>query len=318
MMPYDIDVVIPTFNYSKYLLYAVKSVENQTVKPKSIIIVDDGSTDDTEEIITSYNSSIPIGYLKKNNGGLSSARNAGIIYSNSTYIGFLDSDDYWLPQKLEEQLKLFNLTNTDELGLVYCDFEYIDEDGLVILNKAKNEIDIDCRGYCFNKLLMGNKINGSASATILKRKCFEKVGLFDENLKMGEDWDMWLRIAKEFKIDFVNNIFVQIRRHSCNMQNDKIYVYTNEIGFYNKWIVLPNVDPNPFSKRIYDNIVSLILNLHFKQAIYSMKILKNCLKPEVKYILFRNYSGVNLFTILLIIKQRVIKKLKKIFFNEIS
>ena len=102
-----IDVVIPVYNGQDFIIQAIKSIENQTYQPNKILIVDDGSTDDTAKLILSHQSSIPIQCIQKENGGLSSARNKGILSSTSQYIAFLDADDVWYPNKLQEQIKIF-------------------------------------------------------------------------------------------------------------------------------------------------------------------------------------------------------------------
>jgi glycosyltransferase involved in cell wall biosynthesis len=236
-----IDVIIPVYNGSKFIIEALNSVINQTIRPNCIIVVDDGSSDNTENLILNYKktSKINIEYIKKDNGGPNSARNLGLKNSDSEFVAFLDYDDTWVKDKLEKQLDKFNNSEfNNNLGLVYCDYFPINSKGHLDNEAHKVSIDKNIRGDCFNNLLNGNKIIGSASSVLIKRDVFNYVGLFDENLRFGEDWDMWLRISEKYAIDFVSNILVYIRRHEKNQTNNLSSVFLGEIKFFNKWVKL--------------------------------------------------------------------------------
>lgn len=231
----SIDVIIPVYNGERYVLHAIASVFNQTYLPNKIIIVDDGSTDKTEELVKGLIiTKAPIEFIKKKNGGPNSARNIGLKCSTSEFVAFLDADDVWLPTKLEEQLNVFSTSVFDNLGVVYCGTNYIDKDG-TILNGSFFGLDPDIRGNVFEKLFDANKVSGSASAVLIRRSCFDKTGLFDEVLRVGEDWDMWLRLAEFYSYDYADKELVSIRRHPDNSQNNSNYVFSNNVLFYNKW-----------------------------------------------------------------------------------
>ncbi len=235
----NIDVIIPVYNGQDFIIQALDSVINQTLSPNKIIVVNDGSTDTTAELITGYatNSKVPIELVNKKNGGLSSARNAGVNASNTQFIAFLDADDTWDKYKLEKQLEVFENTTFKNLGLVYCDYDIIDSDNKIIFKNYKAPLDYkNMRGNVFKKLLERNQIASSGSGVLIKREVFEKTGLFDENLKFGEDWDMWLRIAKVYEVDFADKILVHIRKHGSNMTANPTSIFEREIAFYKKWI----------------------------------------------------------------------------------
>jgi glycosyltransferase involved in cell wall biosynthesis len=234
-----IDVVIPVYNGAKFILQALESVVNQTLSPRRIIIVDDGSTDNTYELVVKYaeNSRVEIKIISKNNGGLSSARNAGIKESDGDFIAFLDADDSWVKNKLEEQISLFEKTKFKNLALIYCDYDVINSNGDILFKNYKAPLDDKrMRGSVFKTLLSRNQIASSGSGVLIKREVFETVGLFDENLKFGEDWDMWLRISERYEIDFVDKVLVHIRKHGQNMTSNPSKIFEKELGFYGKWI----------------------------------------------------------------------------------
>ena len=234
----SIDVVIPVYNGQDYILQALHSIEQQTYAPSKIIVVDDGSTDKTPDIVTGYRSKLPIEYIRKRNGGLSSARNAGIAHSTSKYIAFLDADDEWMPNKLTKQLNVFINTNYENLGAVYSKYRIIDSNGELTHKHYVFEPDPSIRGNIYARLFEANKIAGSGSGVLVRRDCFDDVGLFDETLHACEDWDMWLRLASRYEFDFVPEVLVKIRRHHENMQRDTSMMFRNQLQFYNKWLPL--------------------------------------------------------------------------------
>lgn len=231
----SVDVVIPVYNGAPYIERALRSVLAQDLPPSQIIVIDDGSTDDTAGIVQAVQSSVPIRYTYQPNRGLSSARNAGIRLSKSSYVAFLDADDEWYPHKLSSQLALFRDSVLENLGAVYCRYDVIDEESRLRTDQFIVEPGPANRGYLFDKIIGANRITGSGSGILVRRACFERVGSFDESLTASEDWDMWLRLAEHYQFDFVPEKLVKIRVHSQNMQRDSIRMYHNSLIFYNKW-----------------------------------------------------------------------------------
>lgn len=274
-----VDVIIPVFNGQEFILEAIRSIESQTVRPARIIIIDDGSTDRTADIVRTYSATIPIIYLKNTHRGLSSARNYGISQSQNDYIGFLDADDVWYPKKLEAQLAVFRSSSFSDLGLVYCDYSLIDDQGQPTDKYYHVTIDPTGRGRVFNKILGENKIVSSASGALVRRTCFERSGLFDEKLTAAEDWDMWLRIAQGFSFDFVDQPLVKIRRHGRNMQKDSVRMFTNRIHFFNKWLIaLPATQSVP--RQWGQFVISTVLNRLPRTDFY--RILNQELTPAAR------------------------------------
>ncbi len=184
-----VSVVIPTYNRQLLVQRAIKSALLQTLPPHDIIVVDDGSTDDTLSILKNY----PIKVISQKNKGVSSARNLGIKNSTGDLIAFLDSDDEWKEDKLETQLPYH------ESG---CKFSHTEE----IWMRDKKELKQKSHhkkpeGECFYENISFCKI--APSTVMIDKSLFEKVGYFDESLEVCEDFDMWLRVLKKTPICLV-------------------------------------------------------------------------------------------------------------------
>ena len=196
----DISVVIPTYNRCVLLKRAISSALNQTIRSKKIIVVDNGSTDKTYEMISSLFPQIT--YIYENRRGVSIARNKGIKNCNSSWIAFLDSDDVWEPQKLEKQLfftnninKKFRLIHTNEIWYKNDKFQ----------NQSRKHQKSG--GDIFQKSLEFCCI--SPSSAFIKKEVFDDYGFFDESLEVCEDYDMWIRITAKEEVGFLDKPFVK-------------------------------------------------------------------------------------------------------------
>lgn len=291
----SIDVVIPVYNGERFIRAALDSVIAQTYSPTCVIVVDDGSTDSTYSIVSIYaqTSNVPITVVQKSNGGLSSARNAGIKASTSEYIAFLDADDAWLPTKLQEQVRIYQTSPYKNLGLVYCNYDVINTAGVVQYTNYKAPIDLKrMRGSVFKRLLERNMIAGSGSGVLIRRTVFDTVGLFDETLGFGEDWDMWLRIAGVYKVDVAPLILVHIRKHSENMTVDSAKIFKKELGFYDKWIgILGKGTPLFWADKVVFRIISQ-LPKHNLLSVFKESISKEHYKKLFRGIPFLLYIPI--------------------------
>jgi glycosyltransferase involved in cell wall biosynthesis len=195
-----VSVIMPTYNHSKFIDEAIESVLNQTYKNFELIIIDNYSEDDTEKVVTSYKDN-RIKYLKfKNNGIIAASRNYGIKNSNGEYVAFLDSDDIWLPKKLEKQIELFRISN--ETPMIYTRFKTVRGDTI-----SKDILPKNGRyksGYIFRSLYVRPFI--TCSTVIVKKSIFNQIGLFDTNrdLIAIEDMDLWLRIALKYPVEIAD------------------------------------------------------------------------------------------------------------------
>lgn len=200
MRPMKVSVVITCYNYGRYLSGAIDSVLRQTYSNFEIIIIDDGSTDNTEEIARSYSSCSRVTYIRQNNAGQANAKNTGIQHASGDFIAFLDADDLWCEQKLEKQMVCFN---DSRVGVVYCKARYMSERSEEIFVDQKEKYLQPKRGKVTEWLFLDNFVPFSSS--VVRAQCFEKFGLFDESLKMGIDWDLWLRISTLYYFDYIED-----------------------------------------------------------------------------------------------------------------
>jgi len=206
-----VSVIIPTYNRANLLPRAINSVLNQTYQDFELIVVDDGSTDNTRDIIREFQKKDDrIKYLwKKNSDCVAVPLNLGISHSRGLYITFLGSDDECLPKWLEKQMDLFEFPEFRKPDVVSCDTLLVNQNGKKITEIAKPKTkDND---YILATSLIHNYIFGNI---IVCRDIFEKVEFFDEKLKIREDFDMWIRIAKAgFHFDFVYEPLYVIHMH---------------------------------------------------------------------------------------------------------
>ena len=261
-----VSVIIPCYNGEKFIGDAIKSVLNQTYKNWELVIVDDGSTDSSCEIVEDYLDNKVTLVKNTSNKGIAKTMNKGIKVSTGDFIAFLDQDDVWHPRKLELQLQKF-MNAGNNLGLVGCGMVFIGNDkyrGIFRINDEKlDQIDI------LTEIFLTNA--NSASIMMLKRDCLKKVGLFDENLIAWGDFEMAFRVAKFYKIGYVNRLLVKKRFHS-ESANVKL---KKEIRNEAKKISPIICDYHPFLKSylplkdgrmILDDAIESLRDKRFKQA----------------------------------------------------
>jgi glycosyltransferase involved in cell wall biosynthesis len=193
-----VSIVIPTYNRARCVGNAVESVLSQTFEDFEILVVDDGSTDNTKDVLKKYAGNIR--YIYQENQERCIARNNGIKHSKGEYIAFLDSDDIWLPHKLQAQVSI--LDQNPQVGLVYGQMFPLDPDGHWHFRRTKfTGWGEPGPARIFDKLVMMNLL---PTPTVVARKsCFDHVGTFDPHLTCSEDWDLWLRISMHYEIFFM-------------------------------------------------------------------------------------------------------------------
>lgn len=232
-----VDVVIPTYNAAAFIEDALDSVVAQGDCVARIIVIDDGSIDDTEFIVKNFQArhaaAVDISYLKQTNAGPSAARNFGLARINADFVALLDADDVWTKDKLRKQLAVFDAPEFENLGVVYCNYGLMDQNGLPIENFGFR-LDHTIRGDVSERLLEANLIAGSASAVLVRKECLQKVGWFDDSLVCAEDWDLWLRLAEHYDFDFVDEELVWLRQHANNAQSNEVRMLGGELLFLNK------------------------------------------------------------------------------------
>jgi len=200
-----VSVIIPAYNHGRFIAEAIDSVLVQTVAPLEIIVVDDGSTDDTQAIVARYGDHVRC--IHQPNAGVSAARNAGIAAARGEYLAFLDSDDLWLPEKLALEVARFDAD--PELGLVHCGAERFDETGTTSVSVTGME------GWIAPRLLRLDReiIAATGSGPMVPKRIAEEIGGFDAALKVSEDWDFCYRVACRHRVGFVPEVLVRYRQH---------------------------------------------------------------------------------------------------------
>ena len=222
-----ISVIIPNYNYARYLDQAIQSVLRQTYKNLEVIVVNNGSTDDSLTVLAKYNQSIHI--IDQPNLGQSGARNSGLSLSSGEYIAFLDADDFWEPQKLEKQSKLLN----KDSQLVYCGitpFKYPENEKLPsVLPKYKGK----CSSYFVDHPGASIVLSGESTA-LFSRDLLLEVGTFDAELNSTAGWDFFRRCSLFTSFDFVSEPLVNYRLHASNMSNSNVKVVLDMRRAYSK------------------------------------------------------------------------------------
>ena len=203
-----VSVVIPTYQRAQLLQESIDSVLAQTYRDFEVIVVDDGSTDGTRDVVAGYRERVT--YIYQENRGPASARNNGIRAARGKLIAFQDSDDLWLPEKLAQQVPLFE--QDPEIGLVYCDMSYFRSNGPCDRPSSFKSHSPPLSGEVFREMFVeGTPMHTPTS--VVRRRCLDEVGLFPEGLQFFEDQDLWYRIARKFRIDYVDAPLVQCRIH---------------------------------------------------------------------------------------------------------
>ncbi len=219
----EVSVIVATYNYGCYLAGALESIQAQTFANWEAVIVDDGSTDGTSEVVRKFSADSRIHYIKTENGGQPSAENKGIRASRGSYLAFLDADDLWFPEKLEKQIKLFDADPA--LGIAYSRRLTIDPRGIVVerCNRALY------RGKVLKQLFRNNFVCFSSS--MVNRKVFEAVGAFNEECRHASDYEFWLRAARMFTFDYVDEPLVKYRKGHANLtsRGDRQLTYALKI-----------------------------------------------------------------------------------------
>ena len=207
----EVSVVIAAYNAERYVHEAIQSVLDQTFDNLEVVVIDDGSTDDTLDIIRQFRSP-RVRVFAMENAGQTTAKNRGIRESTGRFVGFCDADDRWHPEKLEKQLPLFDAS--ENVAVVYSSESSIDHAG----NVLPDRVDASLRGRVVDALFLENFVPfGSA---LVRRECLLKVGAFDEDLRMGIDWDLWLRIAAHHDFECVPDSLYVYRKWPGQMSTN--------------------------------------------------------------------------------------------------
>jgi len=265
-----ISVIIPTYNRATLIGETLESVIRQTRPVDDILVVDDGSTDNTEQVIRAYGPYITE-YVKQSNAGPAAARNRGIKEAKGEFIAFLDSDDIWEQNKTELQMEWF--AKNESLDLVFCNirnFDETDENEVLEIGNPRIKSYLIANSSNLKGILnclIGQNVIGTPSV-IVRRSCFDRVGPFDESLRIAEDFDWWLRAARICRFGFVNAVLVKRRRHPGNLVNDWAARTEAHLSVLTKFAAA-QLDLPEFTKRL---ISEGILDGHYDLGSYFFKM----------------------------------------------
>lgn len=203
-----VSAIIPAFNSARYLADAINSVLAQTVNSIEVIVIDDGSTDETESLVGGYGSRVR--YFRQQNNGVAIARNRGIEESRGKYVALLDADDVWVPNKVERQLAA--LEKGSGCRACYSAFTITGSDlSPVGINRSKR------RSSALEDLLLRGNVVGTPSTVMCERALFQEVSGFDSSLSQCADWEMWIRLAMLTDFIYLDEPLVLYRQHGANM-----------------------------------------------------------------------------------------------------
>lgn len=300
-----VSIIIPVYNGSKYIREAIDSALAQTYKNIEIIVVNDGSADDTEEIVKSYANRVR--YFSKENGGVSSALNVGLREMKGDYFSWLSHDDVYYPNKIERQIAYLNSLKNKDVVL-YSNYTYIDENSKTIRTV---ELDHNLLEKKPELALLNGFLNG---CTILIPKiAFDKYGIFDEKLKCTQDYDMWSKMMETYKFVHIPEVLTKYRVHPMQdskkspnavVEGDALYIKMienlplnrknelegSELEFYKQMIIYLKQTPYKNAMEFANKKANQILAKEKKPAVDFTKAFvmpkKNELKDKIRFALF--------------------------------
>ena len=257
-----VSVIIPAYNHARFVAQAIESALTQTFPPAEVIVVDDGSTDDTVRVLAGYADRVQV--IRHSNCGVAASRNKGAAVSTGEYLAFLDADDIWLPRKLEKQIARFQAE--PDLGLVDC--------GMVEINNAgglmQEHLDGD-DGWVAEKMLLFNGrsvIVGIGSTSLIPRRVFEEIGGFDSRLSTSADWDLACRIALRYRIGFVPEILLHYRIHGTNMHINVRAMEHDMLIAFDKAFSAANQQLQRIWRQSYGNLHTVLAGSFFSVGNY--------------------------------------------------
>ena len=205
-----VSIITAAYNHVRFIRQSVESAQGQTYRDFEHIVIDDGSSDGTADILKSFGDQIT--HIRQENCGAHAAINRGILMSSGEYIAILDSDDAWLPNKLERQVQAFE--QFPDAGLAYSQAYVINSEGDLINDREPLGRPIADSQHAFDELLRDNSI--PALTAMFRRVCIEEVGFFSESFKALSDWDLWIRISAKWPVLFVPQALALYREHGNN------------------------------------------------------------------------------------------------------
>ena len=267
-----VTVIIPTYNRADKIENSIKSVLGQTYEDFTLIIVDDCSSDNTENVVRSIGDDRIIYHRLPENKGAGGARNEGARLAETEYIAFQDSDDIWLPDKLDKQIKYMD--DNPDVGLVYGKMKVISSEKTYEFPNESVSGDLD--GDIFSWLLRRNSIG--TPVMFIKKKCFDEVGAFDTSLRCLEDWEFAIRFSQKFKIGYIDEVLIDSYLSDGGVSRN--------IGAYyeTRCKILAKYKDDIIGSGIFDEVVSDIFTRAEKSGVLQpvQKMLMSYLSEQTK------------------------------------
>lgn len=208
-----VSVIIPSYNYEAFIGQCVESVLNQDYPNIEILIIDDGSQDNSVKLLEKMGA--PLKIIRQNNQGVSSARNRGLMEAKGEYIAFLDADDYWASSKIRKQLTALIENRVD---LIYSGINLVSPDGTQIFGKLEPKFRGDCSSFYRKHPSTAIVLLGTSNA-LFRKEIITRSGLFDPKLSISADWDFFRRYCDYAKVEFVDEELTFYRQHPANMSS---------------------------------------------------------------------------------------------------
>ena len=207
-----VSVVLATYNYAQFLAESVRSVLDQTFEDLELIVVDDGSSDETANVLRQFGDERRVMCIRQAHRGPAAAFNRGLAQAHGRYVALQAADDAWLPTKLARQVAM--LDRQPHVGIVYTDTLVVDAQGKLLRRHFEKSPCSPAVGWVLPQLLLSNFV--PASSVLIRADALARVGAHDERLEVCEDWDLWLRIAEHFAFAYVDEPLLRVRRHAWN------------------------------------------------------------------------------------------------------
>lgn len=219
-----VSVILPIYNGARFVREAIDSVLAQSYRAYEVVIVNDGSLDESEAVIRPYYLNRPnFKYVAQSNQGVAAARNAGIALAEGELLTLLDQDDLWLPEKLAMQVRYMD--EHPEVGLLHTLVGFVDAQSRA-MDRVAGWVS-ECSGWCTEKLLQGNPI--APLTAMFRRSCVAAVGGFDSACESADDWDLWLRISRHAQVGFLDVVTGLYRYHESNVSKNVLRMKLAEI-----------------------------------------------------------------------------------------
>ena len=261
-MTLRVSVIVPAYNHGRFIEEAVDSVLAQTAPAAETIVIDDGSTDDTLVRLASFGARIEV--IRQANAGVSAARNRGATAASGDVIAFLDSDDAWLPTKLERQVA--RLETDGGVALVHCGVTEVDADGRTLGSRLDGQ-----EGWVADAMLrFGGEgvVLGGGSAAVVRREAYREAGGFDERLSTSADWDFYYRVAQRYRVAFVPEALVRYRYHGANMHSNVRVMEHDMLLAFSKAFAGARAPNRDRRRSSYGNLHFVLAGCYFRAGDY--------------------------------------------------